>query len=126
MRPAYLAAAVFMALAVTSAQAQQTTDQAQAALKAYQARDYQTAARLWYELANAGDGVAQYNLGRLYAQGEGVRRDLSEAYKWFYLARIAGRGEGTAALNKIAPTMTPAQMAEGERRAAQWRQARRP
>lgn len=125
MRPLRLAAAVFMALAAASAQAQQATDQAQAALKAYQARDYQTAARLWFALANGGDAVAQYNLGRLYAHGEGVPRDLSEAYKWFLLARAAGRGEGTAALNRIAPSMTAAQVAEGQRRAEQWRHARR-
>lgn len=118
-------ATLLLALAAP-AWAQQAMDQSQAALKAYQARDYQTAARLWYSLANSGDATAQYNLGRLYAQGEGVPRDMPEAYKWFALARAAGRSESNAALNKIARTMTAAQIAEGQRRAQQWQQARRP
>ena len=122
---AWRIAAILLALAAPAG-AQQALDQSQAAIKAYQARDYQTAARLWYALANSGDAAAQYNLGRLYAQGEGVPRDMPEAYKWFALSRAAGRSEGNVALGKIARTMTAAQIAEGQRRAEQWRQARRP
>lgn len=122
---AWRIAAILLALAAP-AWAQQASDQSQAALKAYQARDFQTAARLWYSQASTGDAIAQYNLGRLYAQGEGVPRDMAEAYKWFALSRAAGRSEGNVALNKIARTMTAAQIAEGQRRAELWRRAHRP
>ena len=61
----------------------------------------------------------------MYARGEGVSRDLPEAYKWFTLAAIAGRPEGERARQAVGGNMTPAQMAEGLRRAEEWRQRRR-
>src|SRR3546814_9114799 len=33
--------------------------------------------------AEAGEVESQYMLGRLYAEGYGVRQDLVKAYKWF-------------------------------------------
>ena len=33
-----------------------------------------------------GDGEAQYNLGVMYANGEGVPQDDAEAHTWFNLA----------------------------------------
>jgi TPR repeat protein len=33
--------------------------------------------------AEAGDAVAQYNLGLMYHDGEGVPEDYAEAFKWF-------------------------------------------
>ena len=83
------------------------------------------ALRHWAPLAQRGDGAAQFNLGRMYARGEGVQRDLPEAYKWFTLAAIAGRPEGDRARQTLSRNMTPVQMAEGLRRAEEWRQRRR-
>ena len=37
-----------------------------------------------------GDTTAQYNLGVMYASGEGVRRDEREAAKWFRMAAEQG------------------------------------
>ena len=76
-------------------------------------------------LAQRGDGSAQFNIGRMYARGEGVQRNLPEAYKWFTLAALAGRSEAERARQAIGRTMTPVQMAEGLRRAEAWRQQRR-
>ena len=39
---------------------------------AYQQKDYTTAMRLWQQLAQAGDVVAQINLGAMYESGQGV------------------------------------------------------
>jgi TPR repeat protein len=94
-------------------------------LRAYAQRNYALAIRHWGPLAQRGDPVAQYNLGRLYARGEGVARDLPEAYKWFTLATLGGRREGEQARQAMARVMTPVQMAEGLRRAEAWRQQRR-
>ena len=93
-------------------------------LRAYSQRNFAVAIRHWGPLAQRGDPAAQYNLGRLYARGEGVARDLPEAYKWFTLASMGGRREGEQARQAIARAMTPVQMAEGLRRAEVWRQQR--
>ena len=43
----------------------------------------------WHRLAaDAGDAVAQYNLGMLYADGQGVAQDYTEAAKWLRLAAV--------------------------------------
>jgi TPR repeat protein len=104
---------------------QPATDPFQEGLRAYAQRDYRNALRLWAPLAQSGHGAAQYNIGRMYVRGEGVRRDLPEAYKWFTIAISNGRAEGERARQAIARSMTPAQMAEGLRRAEEWRQRRR-
>ena len=45
----------------------------------------------WYRLAaEQGDATAQYNLGLMYATGEGVPEDHAEAAKWFRLAAEQG------------------------------------
>ena len=40
--------------------------------------------------AEHGDAEAQYNLGRMYANGEGVTRNAAEAVRWFRLAADQG------------------------------------
>jgi hypothetical protein len=50
--------------------------------------------------AEAGDAAAQYNLGVMYATGEGVPQDYAEALLWYWLAAVQaglGRGEQLAA-----------------------------
>jgi TPR repeat protein len=94
-------------------------------MRAYGRREYQDALRIWTPLAHRGDGAAQYNIGRMYARGEGVRRDLTEAYMWFTVAGRSGRPESERARRVIAQSMTPTQVAEGLRRAEQWRQRHR-
>ena len=37
-------------------------------------------------LANAGDALAQFNLGVMYANGYGVPQDYKEALKWYKLS----------------------------------------
>ena len=53
----------------------------QKGLAALQAGDYATALQEWTPLAEAGDEVAQYNLGLMYDNGEGVLQDYKEAVK---------------------------------------------
>lgn len=50
---------------------------------AYNRGDFETALREWRPLAERGQPLAQYNLGRMYYNGEGVAQDYSEANKWF-------------------------------------------
>ena len=53
---------------------------------AYDAGDYETALKEWLPLAEQGDAYAQGSLGMMYANGEGVPQDYTEAKKWFGLA----------------------------------------
>src|SRR5581483_662160 len=64
---------------------------------AYQKGDYATALKLWRELAEKGDVLAQIRVGALYADGEGVTRDYAEAVNWF--RRAAEQGNARAQFN---------------------------
>jgi TPR repeat protein len=52
---------------------------------------------LWREGAEQGDLTAQTYLARIYATGEGVAKDETEAVKWY--RKAAERGHGAAQLN---------------------------
>ncbi len=45
--------------------------------------DFATAHRIWMWLAEKGDARAQFNLGLLYKNGEGVPQNLDIAVKWY-------------------------------------------
>ena len=64
-----------------------------AGLKAAQAGDFQTALKEWKPLADQGHAGAQYNLGLMYASGEGVPEDDAEAVRWFRLAADQGHAD---------------------------------
>ena len=57
---------------------------------AYSTGDYATALQEWTPLAEAGDAIAQGNLGVMYERGQGVPQDYKEAMKWFRLAADQG------------------------------------
>ena len=61
-----------------------------AGLKAALAGDFQTALKEWKPLADQGHAGAQYNLGLMYADGEGVAEDDAEAARWYRLAADQG------------------------------------
>jgi peptidoglycan hydrolase-like protein with peptidoglycan-binding domain len=60
---------------------------------AYEAGDYAEAAKWWRKAAEQGDAYAQYNLGLMYAKGEGVTQDDVEAVKWYRKAADQGLAE---------------------------------
>ena len=65
--------------------------------EAYKAGDIATALK-WYQLsAEQGDAQAQYNLGAMYARGDGVLKNYNEAVKLYQLA--AEQGHATAQSN---------------------------
>ena len=77
--------------------------------------------------ANAGDTDAQYNLGFMYANGEGVPQDDAEAYKWLNLATTYAdaeqREEFAEARDSAAEPLTPEQLAEGQKLSREWFEA---
>ncbi len=52
--------------------------------------DYATALRLWRPLAEQGYANAQFNLGFMFRNGQGVPQDYAEAVKWYRLAAEQG------------------------------------
>jgi TPR repeat protein len=64
---------------------------------AYEQGDYATAYRLIRPMAEQGYAKAQYNLGVMYHNGEGVPQDDAEAVKWY--RKAAGQGLADAQYN---------------------------
>ena len=60
--------------------------------------DYQTAFKLWLSLAEQGNASAQFNLGNMYANGQGVKQDDFEAVKWYRQAAEQGYANAQAIL----------------------------
>jgi TPR repeat protein len=57
---------------------------------AYQAEDYDTALKEWQPLAEQGDAWAQFGIGNMYNEGQGVKQDYTEAMKWYRKAAAQG------------------------------------
>ena len=85
-------------------------------------RDYREAAK-WYRRA-AAQGVvhAQHKLGNLYLQGHGVPRNAELAHLWHSLAAAQGHADAALVRDKLTHSMSRAQIAEAEKRAAQCKQ----
>ena len=62
----------------------------QAGLAAYNKGDFATALKEWQPLAEQGDANSQYNLGLLYARGQGVAQDYKQAAAWYEKAANQG------------------------------------
>jgi len=77
----------------------------------------------WYRLAAVqGLDRAQFNLGIMYATGRGVQQDYVQAYLWFSLAAAQGHGSAQKFRdNVLAEDMTPAQLANAQRLAREWK-----
>ena len=59
-------------------------------LDAAQRQDYKTAYKLWLPLAEQGKAKAQYNLGVMYRDGNGVQQDYKEAVRLYRLSAKLG------------------------------------
>ena len=67
------------------------------ATAAYKRGDYATALRLLRPLAEQGDAGAQFNIGLMYKEGNGVPQDYDEAVRW--LTRAGEQGFDVAQCN---------------------------
>ena len=70
---------------------------------------------------DAGDADAQFNLGVMYAKGEGVPVDYVLAYMWFNLVAAQGKKDATDLLGSLGKKMTPAQIEEAQKLAREWK-----
>jgi len=91
-------------------------------------QDYVQAVAWYRKAAEQGNASAQYNLGLKYANGEGVPQDYVQAHKWLNLAAAGSLPDEADARKRaakgrdiVAAKMTPAQIAEAQRLASQWK-----
>jgi TPR repeat protein len=94
-------------------------------------RDSAEAAKWYLAAANQGSYEAQREIGLLYMDGNGVPQDYIEAYKWCTIALAQQKKpEGLEilnpfwfiqTLNKFSAKMTPAQIAEAQKLAREWK-----
>jgi uncharacterized protein len=84
-------------------------------------RNYAEAARWLREAADQGDLESQLDLGRLYLDGHGVLQDYVAAHVMFNLAASAGFPKAQELRDMVAAKMTPAQIAEAQKLAREWK-----
>jgi uncharacterized protein len=89
-------------------------------------QDYAEALK-WHRLAAAqGNADAQFMLGHMYDKGQGVPQDYVQAHKWYNLAAATStnkpaRDSAVNARDDVAARMTPAQLAEAQKLASEWK-----
>lgn len=93
-------------------------------------RDYIQAAKWYRKAAKQGDFSAQHNLGKLYSSGRGVSQDNVRALMWLNLAaehmysKFPSRDRLEEDRDELIEKMTPAQIAEAQGLAGEWKRQR--
>jgi uncharacterized protein len=90
-------------------------------------QDYAEAATWFRKVAEQGNPLAQGKLALGYEKGEGVAQDYVLAHMWYNLAAARSTGEdqkrSSRMRDSLAAKMTPAQIAEAQRLAREWKPA---
>ncbi len=88
-------------------------------------QDYAEAAKWYRKSAEQGHASAQINLAFMYGNGQGVPHDYVQAHMWYNLAAASLPGEDRDRATKnrdiVAGLLTPAQIAEAQRLAREWK-----
>jgi TPR repeat protein len=85
-------------------------------------QDSAEAARWYRKAADQGEAVGQFNLGGMYAEGQGVPQEYVTAHMWLNLAAAKdGEDDAAKARDTIAKEMTREQLAEAQRLAREWK-----
>ena len=75
----------------------------------------------WYRTAAEQSHVdAQYNLGSMYFNGEGVATDYVKAYVWSAIAAASGKEEARQNRDIAAREMTSSQIADADETVRAW------
>ena len=84
-------------------------------------KDKPEAAKWFRKAADQGHVSAQFYIGLMYQYGSGVPKDEVEAYKWWLLADGQGHETSKKSIEDLGGKLTPAQRAEGQKRAREFK-----
>jgi uncharacterized protein len=118
MRTSLFAVALLAGFATAGPAAAQ--DNFKTGSSAYAVGLYGSAARHWLALAEKGHPPAQYNVGRMFYYGQGMRRDQIESYKWFLIARDNGVRRSEEATRILGERLLRHERVEAMVRARDW------
>ena len=90
-------------------------------MQARASKDQVEAVKWFRKAAEQNDAAAQYNLGICYYNGDGVAKDPVEAYQWLLLAARQGDEDAKKNITELDSKLTPEQIAEGQRRAREFK-----
>ena len=86
--------------------------------------DYAAAWTQFTASASQGDRCSQFNLGSMYANGQGVPVNLVESYLWLDLAARSWSGshqqDAAKARDLVAQHLTPSDLAAAQDRVTKW------
>ena len=88
-------------------------------------KDAKRAAHWYLQAVMQGDAIAQYNLGAMMESGRGVTQDHIEALKWLNIAEVNGSKPAMESRRLVEGLMSPAQIAEAQKRASEWMKKKR-
>lgn len=74
-------------------------------LRAYDAGDYEEAMNHWLPLAEGGSAEAQFRIGQMFEQGQGVPPSLARAAMWYRLAAGQDLAAAQPALDDVLDTL---------------------
>ena len=83
--------------------------------------DSEEALKWFRRAAEQGFASAQFALCGMYWQGDDVSKDSAQAYFWCKLAAASGEAEAQKLLSLLTELMTAEEIAEAERRIAEWK-----
>lgn len=81
----------------------------------YKSQDYSSGFQHYMTLAEKNDPNAQFMLGKMYAMGDGIRKDYLQAFKWLHLADLNGVGAASTLKRKVSRKMTRKQLSQAYR-----------
>jgi TPR repeat protein len=90
---------------------------------AYEHRDYKAAMNLLRPLADQGNAEAQFKVGEMYRNGQGVAKDQTEAYFWYGLAAKGGNGNASFLRSHIEEGLSDEQKSAAAKRLQDWKPA---
>jgi uncharacterized protein len=84
-------------------------------------QDYAEAVKWYRRAADQGRSNAQRQLGLMYYRGRGVPQDFIRAHMWLNLSAVQGDEVAEEGRETVARRMTPAQIAEAQKLAREWK-----
>jgi hypothetical protein len=101
VRPAAIFAVIALPLLAWLGEATPARAGAAEGMAAWRQGDFARALREWEPLAVRGDRVAQFNLGLMYENGQGVGRDTARAALWYRKSAEQGYAEAQNNLGRM-------------------------